>query len=253
MTAIMQKLGKKQPKQDPRTLRMLRYAPIKLPTYPAAYQWGEEIANWRMMANDQYGDCTCAMIGHMIGLWTVEHGRLSMPSDDDVLAVYAACTMPAFDRVTGDNDNGAYMLDVLNYCRKSGMAGHHLHGYVQISPGSTREASLSTYLFGALACGFNLPQSCQGQGALWDVPEGGASGSGAVGSWGGHAVPIVSYDEIGPTCVTWGGLQKMTWAFYATYCDEVYAVLGRDWIDEASQKAPHGFDFQQLQDDLAAI
>ncbi len=51
--------------------------------------------------------------------------------------------------------------------------------------------------------------------------------------------------------VTWGTVKAMSWGFYGTYCDEAYAVLSRDFL--ANRKTPAGFDFEQLQADLAVI
>ena len=45
------------------------------------------------------------------------------------------------------------------------------------------------------------------------------------GSWGGHYVYVPGYTPPGPVCVTWGRKQQMTWAWFAKYCDEAYAVF----------------------------
>jgi len=66
-------------------------------------------------------------------------------------------------------------------------------------------------------------------------------------------VPVVAYDERGLTCVTWGTLKRMTWTFWDAYCDEAYAVLSKDWINQSSGQAPNRFDLAALQEDLNAI
>jgi hypothetical protein len=38
----------------------------------------------------------------------------------------------------------------------------------------------------------------------------------------------------------------MTWSFFQRYCDEVYAIVSKDWI-EASGKTPLGMDLAQLE------
>ncbi len=70
------------------------------------------------------------------------------------------------------------------------------------------------------------------------------------GSWGGHAVPVIAYDASGLTCITWGALKRMTWAFWDAYCDEAYACLSRDW---AAARAPSGFDWAALDADLGGF
>jgi hypothetical protein len=52
--------------------------------------------------------------------------------------------------------------------------------------------------------------------------------------------------------VTWGALQQLSWAWFAAYCDEAYAIITQDWL-EANGQAPSGFDTAQLQADLAQL
>ena len=52
--------------------------------------------------------------------------------------------------------------------------------------------------------------------------------------------------------VTWGTTQRMTPAWLAKYCDELYAPLTAKWI-EANGDAPSGFDLAQLTADLALV
>ena len=83
----------------------------------------------------------------------------------------------------------------------------------------------------------------------------GTTGDGAPGSWGGHAVPVVAYDSRSLTVVTWGALQTMTWGFWAAYCDEAYAILSPDYLEQKGGQsiAPSGFNLTQLRDDLADL
>jgi hypothetical protein len=61
--------------------------------------------------------------------------RESALSDSDVLAVYAAVS--GFDISTGNNDNGAYLIDVLRYMRTRGM-GRQKDGRPTRSPPTQR-------------------------------------------------------------------------------------------------------------------
>ena len=93
------------------------------------------------------------------------------------------------------------------------------------------------------------------------------------GSWGGHAVYLVGYDfpesAVGVsdsglrtpdpsfasatlTCVTWGRPKQMTWAFFAKYCSEAYALVSKDWLN-ARGVSPGGFDLVTLEQDLKAV
>jgi hypothetical protein len=77
-------------------------------------------------------------------------------------------------------------------------------------------------------------------------------GSAKPGSWGGHAVPIVAYDNGGLTCVTWGQRLRLSWDFFLCYFTEAYAVLSPDWFNQVGQ-APSGFDQVSLMADLKAV
>ena len=72
------------------------------------------------------------------------------------------------------------------------------------------------------------------------------------GSWGGHAVYVVGYDSETLTCITWGQLKKMTWAWFAQYCSEAYGLVSKDWL-KASGISPSGFDLATLEADLAEV
>lgn len=46
----------------------------------------------------------------------------------------------------------------------------------------------------------------------------------------GHCVILYAYDSVGPTCVSWGSLYKMTWDFFTSYTDAVYSIVSNDWV-----------------------
>ena len=54
------------------------------------------------------------------------------------------------------------------------------------------------------------------------------------------------------TCITWGGLKKMTWAWFEKYCSEAYALVSKDWLN-ASGVSPSGLDLAALEKDLEAV
>jgi|ERR1700722_4923762 len=248
------KLGKTVARHDPRALLLASYLTPALPAPPATLNVASKITTWGMMENDQIGDCTCAAAGHLIMEWTLNAGKkMVMPTDKQIVAAYSAIT--GYNPVTGANDNGANETDVLNYWRQTGIASHKIGAYVALEPSNHTHIMDSVYIFEGCYIGLQLPKSAQAQtqnNQPWSVPPGGPTGDGAPGSWGGHAVPVISYDQRGVTVVTWGALQIMTWSFWETYCDEAYAILSTDYID-GKQEAPQGFSMQQLQADLADL
>ncbi|HEY4323831.1 MAG TPA: hypothetical protein VGN20_07585 [Mucilaginibacter sp.] len=245
------KLGKSLPVHDPRTLQLANYLESTvLPPAPVQCSYTGSIGDnaWGMMNNDKIGDCTCAAAGHLIMEWTNANGALFTPADQDIVKAYAEIT--GYDPKTGLNDNGANERDVLNYWRKTGIAGHQILAYAALEPKNNTYVKQSVYLFGGCYIGVSLPISCQTQ-TVWSVPPQGATGTGAPGSWGGHAVCVVGYDTLGLTVITWGATKQMTWSFWNTYCDESYAIISTDFAGE--KPAPNGFDLAALEADLKAV
>jgi hypothetical protein len=243
------KLGKQSARHDPRTLLFEKYLTAALPPAPPQVDWTPAVAGgWPMMANDRIGDCTCAAAGHMIEEWTANAGNQVIPSDVAIVKAYESIT--GYNPNDPSTDHGAVEIDVLNYWRRTGIAGHKVAAYVKLTPGNLDHIKAAANLFGGCYIGLALPKTAQTQD-VWDVPPGGPHGDGAPGGWGGHAVPVVGYDGTGPTVVTWGALKTMTWNFWTAYCDEAYAILSLDFFNNG--KDPQGFDMTTLSADLQQV
>lgn len=295
---------------------------------PRSVDWTAQIPSWPMFANDTLGDCTSAAAAHMIQCWTANAGHAFTPTNAQVIAAYSATG----HYIAGNpaTDQGAVELDVLNFWRQQGIAGHKIAAYVSFSPQNLEHTRQAINLFGGIYIGLALPISAQNQD-VWDVPSffsrvaaffrrgaacptrfaqnharirsllvsecgdssplchslptlgtsadstslscressslklfasGGLSNlelptsnlqnNFTPGSWGGHAVPILAYDADTLTCITWGAKKRMTWEFFARYCDESYAPLSPDWLN-AQGKDPEGLDLTQLRADLSEI
>jgi hypothetical protein len=252
------KLGKQSPRHDPRTLLFATYATPALPAPPPSLNLTTKMkAPWGMMDNAQVGDCTCAAAGHLMMEWTSNaQSKIFTPSDAQIIAAYSAVT--GYNPKTGANDNGAQEIDVLNYWRQTGIAGHKIQAFLALEPSNDTHIMDGTWIFGGCYIGLALPKSAQAQTSnkqIWSVPPGGTGGDGAPGSWGGHAVPVVAYDSRSLTVVTWGALQTMTWGFWAAYCDEAYAILSPDFLEQKKGQpvTPNGFNVQQLLADLSDL
>jgi hypothetical protein len=243
------KLGKQPAVRDPRTLQFANYLkPALLPPPPPQVNWGQKVASWPMMLNNTIGDCTVAAAGHCIEEWTTDVGAAVIVPDSTILAVYSAVS--GYNPVTGANDNGTTVIKVLNYWRKNGIGGHTIQAYASVEPTDLAHVQDAVSIFGNCYIGLLLPITAQTQD-VWSVPPGGATGQGAPGSWGGHAVPIVAYDANGLTVVTWGALKRMTWEFFSTYCDEAFALLSSDFL--ADNETPAGIDVAALTSDLKQV
>jgi hypothetical protein len=240
-------LGKLPVRTDVRTLRLPRYVDLtKLPPPPETLDLTAHVPEWPMYANDRIGDCTTAAAGHMIEAWTAA-------ADGDAVEISEAAVVTAFDAVkvvdprTGDE--GAIELDVLRYWRKEGIADHRIGAFASVPVHNPILVRTGVWLFSGLYIGLSLPLSAQTQD-VWDW-TGTLSGDAKPGTWGGHAVDVVRYDDSGLTVVTWGRLQVMTWSFWERYCDEAYCIISDDFL--RSGKAPSGFDLATLKTDLELI
>lgn len=242
------RLGKSAPKFDVRTLRLAHYIEKrKLPKVPLTHTLSARtlaaFPQLGMMRNNDLGCCTVSSIGHMEQTWSAYGGKPWRPTDAEIVEVYG--------RVNGGVDEGAAMLDVLKTLKRDGIGGNKIYAYVSIDPLDHDQVRTAHFLFGGLYVGANLPVSAQDQLEVgpWDVTVGNGS---EPGSWGGHAFNVVDYSLAGLTCVTWGQLQKLTWAWLDRYCDEVYAILEEDYVGD-DKRSPQGISLAKLAGDIKAL
>ncbi|MGA7781153.1 MAG: hypothetical protein WCA85_26070 [Paraburkholderia sp.] len=240
------KLGKLPARHDPRVPHLSRHMMVGVPK--PAVDWTGAVKSWPMLANDVHGDCTAAAAYHISQLWRANSSLDAwQPTDQEALALYSATS--GFPKV----DEGAVEMDVLRYWSTFGIGtdiGTETIAFTSLNPQNLDELKLSIQWFGAAYLGVALPLSAQTQ-TEWDVVAG-ADSLTAPGSWGGHAVCAVAYDETSFTVVTWGALKKVTPAFMQKYLDEAYAVVSRDWLAD-SGISPPGLDWAALTRDMEAI
>jgi hypothetical protein len=246
-TATSRALGKAPVRIDVRTLSLARYVnTAKLPKPPTLYDATKRVHDWPMYANDRLGDCTCAAAGHMIESWTAAAtGTPREVTESSVVQLFEHVKI--VDPNTGEE--GAVELDVLAYWRRRGLSGHKIGAFAKLPVYDHNLVRTGAYVFGGLYIGLSLPKTAQKQ-RVWDWTHS-LTGRAKPGSWGGHAVNIVRYNPGGLTCVTWGGLQEMTWAFWDRYCDEAYCIISTDFLNKG--RSPAGFDLPALRADLQLV
>lgn len=242
------RLGALPPKPDRRRLALAAYLPAgQLPPPPAeSYRTGG-ITDWGLMGNDQLGDCTVAGIGHLVMGWshTASGTAVTIP-DADIQTAYSAVS--GYNPVTGANDNGALLLDALDYHRQTGIGGNKNTGYAALDLRDPTAVRQAVYLFGGAYAALRLPDSAMQQtdaGQAWTVPW-------FSSSLGGHCVPILSYSADWLWCITWGKIQGMTWDFFARFFVEAYAVVDPSWLSQTGT-SPTGLNLSALQSDLSAV
>lgn len=249
------RLGKLPRRQDRRVPVLSAFCRAgQLAALPDAVDWARGVVSWPMMGNDRLGDCTAAALGHAVQLWTTHAQAPAVLTDEQVVAVYRATG----GYVPGDpvTDRGAVCSEVLAWWVSRGLWVNPqrleiLTAYAVLEHAATWQVKASLAWLGGVYAGLALPLTAQDQ-TMWDLPPASSGEAGLPGSWGGHCVLLAGYDPAGLICVTWGGVQRMSWAFWARYADEAYALLSRDWLDTRGI-SPEGLDIDGLQAAMAAV
>ena len=238
-------LGRSPRRKDKRRLQLKDYLPATLPPPPVAVDWGIKVPDWGMMLNDSLADCTAAAAAHAEMLWTANAATEYLPTDADVLTFYECVS--GYNPTDPSTDTGANMLDVLNYWRQVGFNGRKITAFAEVGSDPV-DIKNAIAIFSCIYSGVNLPQSAEDDfraGLPWhNVMD--------KSNIGGHCVLGTGYNAGGLYNATWGKSQFTTWPWERVFCDERYVILTPEWI-EANSNSPSGFNFAQLQADLAAF
>jgi len=253
----MYKLGRTRRRIDPSiphysALKMLAKAQgAPIPAPPTSIDWTAKLpADLGMMGNDSLGDCTCAAVYHAIQVLTA-NAQASIDTEPDAQAVTLYSLACGYVAGQPNTDQGGNEQDVLTYWLLNGAplangTRQKLAAFVEVDP--SNQADIMTTIAAAGVCyiGFNVPDYAMDGTATWDVRPGNPN------IVGGHAVVLAAYDQVGPTCITWGRLQKMTWAFFDAFTDEAYWPADTDWITSTGN-SPGGLSLDQLEQQMAAL
>lgn len=239
------KFGKLAPKHDDRTLLFKDYAsalpapPVALSNTARVYQAvgvSDPAAVFPMDGNDQYGCCTMAEAAHLRTAWSAFIGKHVITAAADVVKEYL--------KLSGGQDTGLVVLDVLNAWHKAGFFGEKILAFVKLDHKNHVHVRQAMQYFGGVYSGFQVQANC-----MKDFDAGKTWTPGKLTN-DGHAVPALDYDPHTVSVLTWAAVQKGTWAWWDKCVDEAYAIIPK----EAKTKGfALGFDFAQLEADLAAI
>lgn len=197
----------------------------------------------RMYLNDQMGCCVISDRFHVAGVLTGNDlGTPVLGTDQEVYDAYVKLK-------AGPGDSGCIPTDVLDYMRDYGITIggkiHKIDGYATIDHRSKDLVRFSTYRFGSVTLGVNLPKDWLSS-SVWDV-----SNSQIVG---GHDIPIVGFNTRGVLVSSWGRVFLITYAALASqaYVEEAHAVLSPDWYND-DKTDPNKIPFTRLQGELATV
>lgn len=240
------RFGKHPPKVDYRTLRLGNYLKSSLPAPPASFdvlanvykklQVSDPTELFPMDGNDTLGDCTIAALAHADTVFNGLIGKKKIMAQQACVKLYMS--------MTGGVDSGLNELDVLNHWQSQPVDADKILAFVTIGVKNHAHIQQAIQLFGGVYLGFQVQQNAQQE---FDARK---PWTPAPLTGDGHAVFAVSYDATGVTVLTWGNTQQATWAWWDECVDEAYAILPSE--AKASDFDP-GFDFAQLQADLAQV
>lgn len=190
----------------------------KLPA-PQPSDWTGKIRDWPTMLNDRYGDCVVAAKGHAIQIFTAYGLGAEVITPDSVIK-------SDYFTETGGADNGLNIPESLDYWVRNGLGGKKILAWADVNFDTPAEVMLAGQLFGGVYLGVSLPSNC------FDAINAGRPWTDTSQSPNprmGHCIHLAKIDADGPTCVTWGQLQKMTWDWFKKYTEEASVLISADW------------------------
>lgn len=210
-----------------------------------------------IMRNDVLGDCTCAAFYHALQVWSfnADHSKMLTEPDADVVKLYTlACGYNP--RVPGEGPGGneqhvlTYLLQHGAPMGPTGASQHKISAFVEVDPRNIDDVKRTIVDCGVAYIGFNVPASLMPPNApppqVWKVvPQDDKI-------IGGHAVVLAGYDSSGARVISWGQFYTMTWQFFSTYVDEVYAIADKTWIT-TKKLTPGGLTLPELEAQMKAL
>jgi hypothetical protein len=259
MSVITRRLGKLPAVYNPSipTIHKLLINYKSLPQILSSTNWRAAVTSWPMLDNDDCGNCVVAGMLHAVQGWSANANVQIVPDTtaaiSDYMLMTGALNGTAYNPKTGANDSGLVIDQALGYWMNTGISITHSSDINKISGQATVDThdtiSIKRVIaeFGGLFAGLQLPTTAETEinnGQPWtDL-------SGVVGSWGGHGVWVIDFDANWLYIVTWGAIQKCSWAWFQKYADEAKALINLDWISSKSNLSPSQFTISSLDTDV---
>ena len=254
-------LGKKPWEPDTRDLLLKDYIDkptlVEVAQVPGALDWGafaDVAPDTDPLYNQKAGCCVLSAPGHQVKMVGQVTGAPVLVTEQMVRDAYSALT--GYDPVTGANDNGANIRDMLNWWRQKGLYGTTIAAYCAVNWRDADEIAIAAWLCGGLIGGYNLPIASQGQNdengnPEWSIPAGGWPANQGPGTWGGHCIYQHGTSPGLDEANSWGEPTVWTPGWRADCCEELWAPLLSLWVLRTG-RAPNGFAWADLLRDVEA-
>ena len=245
--------GRIKPKHRRRSLHLGNYLTRKYTPPPESRDWTPAAtSSWkRMYNNDKVGCCVVAGGAHWEGVLTGNAtGNPKQYTDDEIVFEYSEISgyVPGKD----NTDVGCNMTDALDHWQHQGvLGGTKIAAWIRLDPKSNTEVRAAINEFGGAIAGLEMPKAWVNSeselrdGVIWNV-------AGDPDPNYGHCVLFAGYNPTYQATLTWGMNLWIADAARQLYCDELYAMISEDWLDNAKKLSPPGLDWTQLQADIQA-
>jgi hypothetical protein len=238
---IIGKLGKLAA-EIPIGLNMLAdYLTDPLPDAPEAVEV-PTVANWDMLGNDKYGDCTFAgMVHAFMATANLEKEEETFPTTGETVTAYLT--------YTSGQDVGAVEAQLLQTWKDKEILGRQLIAYAPVPVSNQKQIKEVIHSFGLCYIGIKVPAACETQFQQhqpWAITNTPADDQ----ILGGHCVILVGYDSSYFYAITWGAIQKVEYSWLTKYMDEAWAIITPEI---ASKDGYNGLNLNQLKEDIEKL
>lgn len=196
-----------------------------VPAHPLTVDHLTAVPDFDLYGNDTASDCGPAMFCNAIRLASLLlTGSEVRPTLNDAYDLYRRSGNPGFDPVTGADDNGVVLADMLDAATKGGAAGIKPVAYAQVDLTDLEQVRAAISIFGFLFLGVDLQKAQQAQTdqGLWDYVKGSRD-------WGGHAVLAGAYTSATAGAdvrlETWGQLVGATDTWWNHRVQEAWVCI----------------------------
>ena len=182
---------------------------------------GAPDSDWGMLGNDTHGDCGVAGLEHgFMAASSITGEHESFPSGDLAVAYY--------EHYTGGPDTGVVLSDYLAYVRQTGFYGHTVDSYAPVAVHDVPMVQTAINLYGFAYAGIAVTAPMQQEFAAHQPWTTSLLDSPVIG---GHCIPLVGYDDQYLYCVTWGGVQAITYPAWHAISSEAWAVVTGELVE----------------------
>lgn len=247
-------LGRNKPRVNRPRFMFGTYETPELPSPPARADYSPKaLACIRdIYGNDQEGDCTIAASFHVAGT-LLANADAAVPAGLDDARAHAV-----YRQLTGGDDTGLDEETVLDFWQKNGLlpdGSCAITGRVSVNASNWTQVCQSQWLFENLVFAVSLPDAWinpmpSADHFIWDS-------AGPPNPDNGHAFAGVAFGSLGVAIATWGMIGVITPRAIAKYAGggsggQLFSVLSQDSFSRATARSASGFDYAQLQTDMAA-